>query len=106
MIAELNEYKKSIIQKVTTKGINKNAKLKNSGIEWIGEISEGWEVKRLKYFAKVVLGKMLCNEDKGGYFYRPYLKSKNIQWLKVDFSSVDEMWFSADEMVSYRPESV
>lgn len=45
---------------------------------------------------------MLCNEDKGGYFRRPYLKSKNIQWLRVDVSSVDCMWFSKFELELYR----
>ena len=75
---------------------------KDSGVEWIGEVPEGWEVKRLKYIAKAVLGKMLCNEDKGNYSLKPYLKSKNIQWLNVDVSSVDEMWFSPKELMEYR----
>lgn len=56
----------------------------------------------MKYVADVVLGKMLCNEDKGGYCKKPYLKSKNIQWLKVDISEVDEMWFSEPELETYR----
>jgi len=62
-------------------------------VEWIGEIPEGWELKKVKHIAKVVLGKMLCNEDKGNYSLKPYLKSKNIQWLNVDINSVDKMWF-------------
>jgi len=76
--------------------------MKQSGIPWIGDIPKNWGVNRLKFIADIVLGKMLCNEDKGGYNKKPYLKSKNIQWLKVDVSSVDEMWFSADELKLYR----
>lgn len=61
-----------------------------------------WRVKALKHGAAIVLGKMLCSENKGGYHLRPYLKSKNIQWLSVDTSSVDEMWFSPQELRQYR----
>ena len=40
--------KKSIINHAVTKGLDKNAKMKDSGIEWIGKVPEQWEVKRLK----------------------------------------------------------
>ena len=43
-ITELKDYKKSIIQKAVTKGIKKSRKLKNSGIEWIGDIPEEWDI--------------------------------------------------------------
>lgn len=48
MIDLLNERKRIIIQQAVTKGLDPNAKLKPSGVEWIGEVPEGWEVKRLK----------------------------------------------------------
>ncbi|EIC28552.1 MULTISPECIES: restriction endonuclease subunit S [Methylomicrobium] len=75
---------------------------KDSGVEWLGEIPAYWNIKRLKYEANVVLGKMLCTENKGNYQLKPYLKSKNIQWLNVDISSTDEMWFSPSEIELYR----
>jgi type I restriction enzyme S subunit len=77
-------------------------KLKPSGVDWIGEIPEHWEVRKLKYVANVVLGKMICNEDKGNYQLKPYLKSKNIQWLELNLDSVDEMWFSEKELSQYK----
>ena len=43
----LNDYKKSVITEAVTKGLNPKAKLKDSGIEWIGKIPEGWMIKRL-----------------------------------------------------------
>lgn len=98
----LKERKQILIQKVVTKGLNSNVKLKDIGLEWTGKIPEHWEVQKLKFVANVVLGKMLCNEDKGNYQLKPYLKSKNIQWLNVDITSVDEMWFSKKEMEEYR----
>lgn len=101
-IEKLNEYKQITIQNAVTKGLDANAKMKYSGSDLIGNIPAHWEVKKLKQIANVVLGKMICNEDKGGMYLKPYLKSKNIQWLKVDTSSVDEMWFSKREMDTYR----
>lgn len=52
MIALLKERKQIIIQNAVTKGLNPNAKMKDSGVEWIGEIPEGWEVKKIKYLIK------------------------------------------------------
>lgn len=101
-IALLKERKQIIIQEAVTKGLDKTVKYKESGVEWIGEIPEHWEVKRLKYIANVVLGKMICNVNLGRMYLKPYLKSKNIQWLNVDVSSVDEMWFTLNEMNEYR----
>ncbi|MDP3851106.1 MAG: restriction endonuclease subunit S [Luteolibacter sp.] len=45
----LDEQKAILINRAVTRGLNPNAKLKPSGIEWIGEIPEHWEVKNLKY---------------------------------------------------------
>lgn len=41
-IEKLNELKQAIISRTVTKGLNPNAKMKDSGIEWIGEVPEGW----------------------------------------------------------------
>ncbi len=46
-IEALKEWKKALIAHVVTKGLNTNAKMKDSGVSWIGEIPEHWEVKRL-----------------------------------------------------------
>ena len=51
IIEELKAYKQSVITEAVTKGLNPNAPMKDSGIEWIGEIPEHWEVKRLKFLA-------------------------------------------------------
>lgn len=48
MIDLLNERKQIIINRAVTKGLNPNAKMKDSGVEWIGEVPEHWEVRRLK----------------------------------------------------------
>lgn len=50
-IEEYKKLKQSIISEAVTKGLNPDAKMKDSGIEWIGEIPEDWEVKRTKFIA-------------------------------------------------------
>ena len=44
----LEDYKKSIITEAVTKGLDKNVEIKDSGIEWVGEIPKHWQVDRLK----------------------------------------------------------
>jgi len=51
-IEKLNEYKQITIQNAVTKGLNPDVKMKDSGIDWIGDIPEHWEIKKLKYVAK------------------------------------------------------
>ncbi len=48
-IEKLNEYKQIVIQNAVTKGLNPNAPMKNSGVDWIRDIPEHWQMKRLKY---------------------------------------------------------
>jgi type I restriction enzyme S subunit len=48
MIEELKAYKQSVITEAVTKGINPNVPMRNSGIDWIGEIPEHWGMQRLK----------------------------------------------------------
>lgn len=49
----LEEYRKSVISEVVTKGLDPDVPMKDSGIEWIGLVPEHWEVKKFKYLAAV-----------------------------------------------------
>ena len=53
-IEEYKKLKQSIITEAVTKGLNPNAKMKDSEIDWIGEIPEVWEVRRTKYITKAM----------------------------------------------------
>lgn len=48
MISELQAYKQSVITEAVTKGLDPYAKMKDSGVEWIGEIPEGWRTQKLR----------------------------------------------------------
>ncbi len=49
IVEKLKEYKQSVITEAVTKGLNPDAEMKDSGIEWIGEIPKSWEVMPNKY---------------------------------------------------------
>lgn len=49
----LEEYRKSMISEIVTRGLNPDVPMKDSGIEWIGKIPEHWEIKKFKYVASV-----------------------------------------------------
>lgn len=48
MIEELKAYKQSVITEAVTKGLNPNVPMRNSGIDWIGEIPKHWEVIKMR----------------------------------------------------------
>jgi type I restriction enzyme, S subunit len=53
LIKLLEEKRQAIISETVRKGLNPNVKLKDSGVEWIGNIPEHWEIKRMKQIAEV-----------------------------------------------------
>ena len=68
------EEKTAIINQAVTKGINPEVPLKDSGIEWLGEIPKHWEVKRLKYVAKMQGGFAFSSKD---------FSTKGVQLIKI-----------------------
>lgn len=56
VIEKLKEYKQSVITEAVTKGLNPDVKMKDSGVEWIGEIPEHWRICRLKNYASICNG--------------------------------------------------
>jgi type I restriction enzyme S subunit len=59
----LKEQKAALINRAVTKGIDPDAKMKDSGIEWIGEVPENWEVMKLKYIARLQSGEMITSNN-------------------------------------------
>ena len=68
MIEELKAYKQSIITEAVTKGLNPNVPMKNSGIDWIGEIPEHWKMQRLRTLGWTQNG----ISQSGDYFGKDY----------------------------------
>lgn len=66
VIERLKEYKQSVITETVTKGLNLNVKMKDSGVEWIGEIPEHWENRKLK---TLLLEAMKYGANESGEIY-------------------------------------
>ncbi len=75
-IQKLKDYRASLIYKTVTKGLDKTVPMKDSGIDWIGQVPQGWGVNRLKYLAnkigsgKTPLGGSEIFEETGILFIR------------------------------------
>lgn len=69
-IALLKEHKQILIQNAVTRGLKPDVPLKDSGVEWIGQVPEHWDVKKLKYLAKLSPSKseITCNHEESCSF--------------------------------------
>lgn len=75
-IEKLKAYKQSLISETVTKGLDKSAPLKPSGIEWIGDIPSHWEIKKLKFVAN--FNQNTLPEDTDGQFELKYIDIGNV----------------------------
>lgn len=83
MISELQAYKQSVITEAVTKGLNPHAKMKDSGVEWIGEIPEGWAVCSTKHLFNLYSG-ATPKTDNDSFW------DGNIPWITpADFKTED-----------------
>ncbi|WP_027175435.1 restriction endonuclease subunit S [Desulfovibrio aminophilus] len=89
LIALLAEKRQAIISHAVTKGLNPDAPMKDSGIEWLGEVPEHWEVKRLKFMATVQTG-IAKGKDYAGQttIEVPYLRVANVQDGHLDLEEM------------------
>ena len=78
-MALLNELKQSVISEAVTRGINPNASLKESGIEWIGKIPEHWEVRKNSHIYNLIGSGSTPNTANKDY----YCDSDGIHWLQT-----------------------
>lgn len=86
MIDLLNERKQIIINKAVTKGLNPNASMKDSGVEWIGNIPEHWECRRIRYIGEANNGLTYSPTDiVGDGMGTLVLRSSNIKDGKLVF---------------------
>lgn len=75
----LEEQRQATITEAVTKGLNPNVKMKNSGVEWIGEIPEHWEVKKIKHLSQVKRGASPRPIDDPKY----YAEDGDYSWVRI-----------------------
>jgi type I restriction enzyme S subunit len=98
LIELLQERKQIIIQRAVTKGLDPTVKMKDSGVEWIGEVPEGWEVTKLKHYAQFLPGfafassQFLKSESDGVRL----LRGVNVKPNEIDWS--DTVKWASDKV--------
>jgi type I restriction enzyme S subunit len=86
LIGLLNEQKQTLIHQAVTKGIDPNVALKPSGIDWLGDIPEHWEVRKLKFVTRRIVGGSTPKSDQSLYW------GGNIVWVTPkDVSKSDSL---------------
>lgn len=85
LIELLKEKRQALISQAVTKGLNPKVKMKDSGIEWLGEVPEHWEIKPLKRIGYILSGYAFDSSLFKTEGIR-VLKIANIQTLKLDWT--------------------
>lgn len=112
LIELLKEKRQAVINEAVTIGLNPNAKMKDSGVEWLGEINKDWQIKKIKHttFVKGRIGwQNLRAED--FIDYGPYylvtgtdFKNGNINWEGCH--RVDEERFNLDPFIILQEDDI
>lgn len=103
--ASIEEYKKlkqAVITQAVTKGVRGDRPMKDSGIEWIGEIPAGVPISRVGLHFDIVLGKMLCSAPvDDNYTLESYYCAADVHFEGLSNGEKKKMWFSPDEKEQY-----
>jgi type I restriction enzyme, S subunit len=87
LIELLKEKRQAVISHAVTKGLNPNAPMRDSGVEWLGEVPKHWQVVRLRFLCKITTGSRDTQDAKAGGQYPFFVRSDNIQ--SIDTYSFD-----------------
>ncbi len=110
----LMRYKKSLITETVTKGLNPDVPMKDSGIDWIGKIPEGWKIARIKDCNKLQTGKTPPDNigieyersETGIYWYTPSDLDDNTYQLKPAEKSIEHSAVRNNNIKTYPPNSL
>jgi type I restriction enzyme S subunit len=99
LIELLHEKCVALTTRAVTKGLDSNVRMKDSGVEWLGEVPGHWEVRPLKLLSNlqtgIALGKKYESEPLEN---RPYLRVANVQDGYLDLTDIAEMSVPASEV--------
>ena len=101
LIELLEEQKQAIIHRAVTRGLDPSVRLKPSGVEWLADVPEHWEVAALRHRYSQSLGKMLDSKRQTGSHSLPYLRNTDVQWDHINLHDLPTMDISVDEYDRY-----
>ena len=87
LIALLEEEKQAIVNRAVTRGLDPNVRLKPSGVEWLGDVPEHWEVRRLRSLAAIGTGGRDTINRKEDGLYPFFVRSQTVE--RIDTWSFD-----------------
>ena len=104
LIALLKEKRQAVISHAVTKGLDPDVPMKDSGVEWLGEVPAHWMVGPLRWYATIQGGvaKGKSYSDDTPTVDLPYLRVANVQDGHVDLSSVNTVTVALSEVERYR----
>ncbi len=96
LMALLKEKRQAVISQAVTKGLNPNAKLKPSGVEWLGEVPSHWDVKRVKHAARLESGHTPSKQ------FPEYWEDGDIEWVSLN----DSKFLAVNDYISDTAEKI
>ncbi len=104
LISLLKEKRQAVISHAVTKGLDSSVKMKESGVQWLGEVPEHWEVKSYRYACKVYRGKFGHRPRNDPAFYDgkyPFIQTGDIaradKWISVYKQTLNEKGVSVSQ---------
>lgn len=98
----LQEKRSALISHAVTKGLDPNAPMKDSGIEWLGPIPAHWRLLPLKHVSRLQTGLTLGKKyEHRALVCRPYLRVANVQDGYLDLSTITDVELPDDEVNRY-----
>jgi len=106
MIERLKERRQIIINDTVTKGLDKNVKMKDSGVEWIGKIPEYWEVEKLFGLCNFIRGNSSFSKDEllniGKYIALQYGKTYKVSEIDEKYKFyVNDEFYKSSQIVNF-----
>ncbi|WP_019570970.1 restriction endonuclease subunit S [Thioalkalivibrio sp. ALE11] len=105
LLDRLAEKRTALITRAVTKGLNPDVPMKDSGIEWLGEIPAHWDVQPVYSRYSVLLGKMLDERRIKGKNLVRYLRNVDVQWDSIRYEALPQMDIEEFEYSRYLVES-
>ena len=102
LIELLQEKRTALITHAVTRGLDPDAPMQDSGVEWLGEIPAHWEIAPVYARYEVALGKMLDTKRISGESLGSYVRNVDVQWDSVNTDDLPKMDFSEQERKQYR----
>ena len=102
LIALLKEKRQAVISHAVTKGLDPSVPMKDSGVEWLGEVPAHWAVVRLKRVAHVQTGVAKGKDNTGRKTLEvPYMRVANVQDGYLDLEDVATIDMPEDDLARY-----